>query len=349
MRLAVVGNPDSRRVDLFTAAMRRAGLPAPMVLPWLTLLTSLPAPFEPDCRVRIESPGEHAEVDRLLRGAPAVLAHGEIGGSASWFAGLSAALDNIEALAVHAQLLSRPADIRVMFDKSICHARLAAAGIAVPPALAFAPSTWDELKGACPWRRVFVKPRYGSSASGVIALEFGGEGRVQATTSVELTGGKLFNSLRVRRYRNEADVAAIVNRLAPDGLHVERWYPKADLQGYVVDVRVVLVDGRPSHVVGRGSRSSPMTNLHLGGTRIDAAAIRAAAGERAWAEAMHTCTRVALLFPQTLHMGIDLMFGTGWRGHAVAEVNAFGDLLPGLLADGLDTYDAQVRALTVMS
>jgi hypothetical protein len=349
MRLAVVGNPGSRRVDLFTAAVRRVGLPAPTVMPWLTLLTSRPAPFEPFCRVRIESPGEHAEVDRLLRGAPAVLAHGEIGASASWFAGFSAALDAVGALAVDAQLLSQPADIRVMFDKSACHARLAAAGIAVPPALPIAPSTWDELRAACPWRRVFVKPRHGSSASGVIALEFGSAGRVQATTSVELVGGNLFNSLRVRKYRNEADIAAIVNRLGPDGLHVERWYPKADLRGYVLDVRVVLVDGRPSHVVGRGSRTSPMTNLHLGGTRIDASAIRAAAGERAWAEAMHTCTRIAGLFPRTLQMGVDLMFGTGWRGHAVAEVNAFGDLIPGLLADGLDTYDAQVRALSVMA
>jgi len=30
----------------------------------------------------------------------------------------------------------------------------------------------------------------------------------------------------------------------------------------------------------------------------------------------------------------------------VAEVNAFGDLLPGVLADGRDTYAEQVHALT---
>ena len=345
MRLAVVGNPGNRRVGLFAAAVRRAGLPAPRVLSWLELLTSHPEPFENHSLVRVEAAGEDEEVDRILRGSATALAHGEIGGSAAWFAGFSAALSRVEALAAGARLLSQPEDIRVMFDKAACHAKLSAAGIPVPPALGFAPSNWDALRSGCPWRRVFVKPRHGSSASGVIALEFGGAGRVQATTSVELAGGRLFNSLRVRRYRDERQIAAIVDRLAPDGLHVERWYPKADLNGLVMDVRVVLVAGRPTHVVGRGSKSSPMTNLHLGGSRIDAAAIRAAAGEKAWFEAMQTCQRVAALFPDTLQMGVDLMFGVGWRGHAIAEVNAFGDLLPGLLTDGRDTYDAQVAAM----
>ena len=54
---------------------------------------------------------------------------------------------------------------------------------------------------------------------------------------------------------------------------------------------------------------------------------------------------MAAQFPGTLHVGVDLMFRVGWRAHAVAEVNAFGDLLPGVLSDGLDTYGAQVAAL----
>jgi hypothetical protein len=344
-RLAVVGNPANRRVGLFAAAVRRAGLPAPRVLSWLDVLTSDPEPFQNHSLVRLEAAGEDGEVDRILRGSAEPLRHGEIGGSAAWFAGFGEALRKVEVLAAGARLLSQPDDIRVMFDKAACHAKLEAAGVAVPPALGFAPSGWDDLRRACPWRRVFVKPRHGSSASGVVALEFGGAGQVQATTSVEVAGGRLFNSLRVRRYRDEREIAAIIDRLAPDGLHVEKWYPKADLDGLVMDVRVVLVAGRPTHVVGRGSRSSPMTNLHLGGSRIDAAAIRAEAGERTWLEAMRGCERVAALFPGTLQVGVDLMFGVGWRGHAVAEVNAFGDLLPGLLHEGRDTYDEQIAAL----
>jgi hypothetical protein len=61
---------------------------------------------------------------------------------------------------------------------------------------------------------------------------------------------------------------------------------------------------------------------------------------------METCARVAGCFPGSLQVGVDLMFLVGWRRHAVAEVNAFGDLLPGVLVDGRDTYAEQVHALT---
>ncbi|MEV0901736.1 STM4014 family protein [Actinoplanes sp. NPDC049802] len=196
---------------------------------------------------------------------------------------------------------------------------------------------------AAGWSRVFVKPAHGSSASGVVALATAGR-RVTAITSVELSGGSLFNNLRVRRYDDESAIRTIIDRLAPDGLHVEQWFPKASLGDRVVDLRVVTIAGRPRHVVVRTSRS-PMTNLHLGNARGDVEAVRAAAGERSWSAAMETCERVAACFPRTLQAGVDLMFRVGWRDHAVAEVNAFGDLLPGVLVDGLDTYGAQVAAI----
>ena len=55
---------------------------------------------------------------------------------------------------------------------------------------------------------------------------------------------------------------------------------------------------------------------------------------------MRTCTDVARCFPRSLHVGVDLMFRAGWRAHAVAEVNAFGDLLT-----GIDTYGDEIAAL----
>jgi hypothetical protein len=439
VRLAVVGNPENRRVTLFAAAVARAGLPAPEIFPWRDVLVSGRVPG-PGALVRIDSPGEDAEVERLLRalgddhaspphtsplqvsplqgslshGSPlrGSLSHGEIAGAAAWFAGLSIALDRIAAGG--GTLLNQPADILTMTAKPRCHAVLTAAGIPVPPALqapapelpdpsappgdtvsapaqppgdatsaparlpgdaASAPvrppgdavsaparppgelravSGYESLRAAMEvagWSRVFVKAAYGSSASGVLALAVGGRRgteagrRIMAVTSVELSGGKIFNNLRVRRYDDEASIAAIIDRLAPDGLHVERWYPKAALDGRVLDLRVVVIAGRARHVVVRTSRS-PMTNLHLGNARGDASAVRAAVGEQAWAAAMDTCVRAAACFPRTLHAGVDLMFRAGWRDHAVAEVNAFGDLLPRVLSDdGLDTYDAQVAAL----
>jgi hypothetical protein len=350
-RFTVVGNPGNRRVALFDAAVRAAGLPRPRVLPWRDVAHGR-VTVEAGALVRIDSPGEDAEVDRLLRGASEPTEHGRIESFAGWYRGFRAALDRLDgelAATPRVRVLNRPEDLAILFDKPRCAARLAAAGVPVPPALGPV-SGWEELRtalAAAGWGRAFVKPAHGSSASGVVALAVAGR-RVRATTSVELvrTGGelRLYNSLGVRTYDDERDVATVVDTLCADGVHVERWFPKAGQDGLAVDLRVVVIAGRPSHAVVRASRS-PLTNLHLGNRRGDLGRLRSAMGERAWAAALATCVRAAACFPHTLQVGVDLLLAPAWRRHAVAEVNAFGDLLPGVLSDGRCTYAEQVDAV----
>ncbi|MFB7371449.1 STM4014 family protein [Streptomyces sp. NPDC056222] len=358
-RLVVVGNPANRRVAFFRDAVRAAGLPDVRVEPWLDALRG-GARFHPGETVRLESPGEEPEVDRLLRGTDDPT---RVEGTGRWYESFTAATAELarsvgEAGAV---LVDDPAELAVLFDKRLAHARLREAGVPVPDSPtsgADAPAVrgWSDvcaLMAESGLRRVFVKLAHGSSASGVLAVETNGAGRVQATTSVERApDGRLFNSLRVRRYTTEREVAAIVDALAPDGLHMERWVPKAAQGGRVADLRVVVIAGRATHAVVRTSRS-PMTNLHLGGTRGDLGAVRAAvagAGGR-WTDALDVCERAADAFPGTQCVGVDLLPAVGWRRFAVGEVNAFGDLLPGLTglpgsgAEGQDTYAAQVSAL----
>jgi glutathione synthase/RimK-type ligase-like ATP-grasp enzyme len=351
VRFTVVGNPGNRRIALFAAAVRAAGLPPPRVLPWLDVACGRVA-VEAGALVRIDSPGEDGEVDRRFRGAAEPIEHGRIESFAGWYRGFRAALARLgDELAgtPGVDVLNRPDDLAVMFDKPRCARRLAAAGVPVPPALGpFA--DWEELRAALAaagWSRAFVKPAHGSSASGVVALAIAG-GRVRATTSVELVrcgrGVRLYNSLRVRTYDDERDVTAIVDAICADGVHVERWLPKAGLDGRVIDLRVVVIAGRPTHAVVRASRS-PLTNLHLGNRRGDVTRLRAAMGEQTWVLAMATCVRAAACFPRTLQVAVDLLLAPSWRRHAVAEVNAFGDLLPGVLASGRDTYAEQVDAV----
>ncbi|MEV0449316.1 STM4014 family protein [Streptomyces sp. NPDC050600] len=356
--LAVVGNPEGRRVRLFQDAALAAGLPRPRVVPWLDVLRG-GARFHPGELVRLDSPGEEPEVDRLLRDVPEPT---RVEGTGRWYARFTAAVHGLaaEARTAGAVLLGDPDELAVLFDKRLGHGRLLAAGVPVPHAPTSGPAAppvrgWDDVRALTAvrgMRRVFVKPAHGSSASGVLALETSASGRTQATTSVELhADGRLHNSLRVRRYTTEREVAALVDALAPDGLHVERWLPKASLGGRSADLRVVCVDGRATHAVVRTSRS-PMTNLHLGGARGDLDAARAAIGAAGgrFADALDVCERAAAAFPGTRCVGVDLLPATGWRRFAVGEVNAFGDLLPGLTglpgsgAEGLDTYAAQLAA-----
>ncbi|GLX49332.1 hypothetical protein Shyhy01_22820 [Streptomyces hygroscopicus subsp. hygroscopicus] len=353
VRFAVVGNPENRRTTMFADAVRAAGHPAPRVLAWRDVLRGRYA-FARGEWVRIDSPGEDAEVDRLLRGVDDPT---RVEGTALWYRRFTSLVRELGRAARRAGAVTSadPEEIAVMFDKRRCHARLAAAGVPVPPALTGPFDGWDGVRrrlGEARFQRAFVKPAHGSSASGVLALSVAGPGRVKATTSVERgDDGRLYNSLRVRDYTSEREVAALVDALVPDGVHVERWLPKAMQGGRAADLRVVVVAGRATHAVVRTSRH-PMTNLHLGGARgdLDAAreAIRAAGGD--FAEVVEVAERAAACFPGTLCVGVDILPATGWRRFAVGEVNAFGDLLPRLTglpgsgAEHLDTYAAQVAA-----
>ncbi|MFD3817284.1 STM4014 family protein [Streptomyces rubiginosohelvolus] len=358
-RFAVVGNPDNRRVAFFEEAVRSAGLPAARVVPWLQVLRG-DAEFAPGESVRIDSPGEDAEVDRLLRGVDDPT---RVEGSARWYAHFTAAVETVAgaASAAGAEVLGSPTDIAVLFDKRLCHGLLDRAGVPVPASPTSGPAGapvrgWSDVRELLREHRMpraFVKLAHGSSASGVLAVETAGPGRVRASTSVERdASGRLFNSLRVRRYISEREVGAVTDALAPDGLHIERWLPKASQRGRAADLRIVVVDGRATHAVVRTS-TSPMTNLHLGGARGDLDEVRSAvaAAGGCWRDALAMCERAAACFPGTPCVGVDLLPTAGWRRFAVGEVNAFGDLLPGLTglpgsgAEGLDTYAAQVAAV----
>jgi hypothetical protein len=368
-RWLVVGNPENRRVALFQSALCEAGEPAAEVISYLDLLTGRAAVAErlgeaaaAGTVLRLESPGEHAEVERLLiaRGAlvtgrrdPAALRpeefeHGRIVEPGPWYAGFRDLLDELERSAGSVRWMNPPRDVAVLFDKPLCQRRLDAHGVPVPPVLGTV-SGYDELRGlleATGERQVFVKLPWGSSASGVVAFRLGRD-RVQAVTSVEMAATasdvRLYNSLRVRRYEREADVRTLLDALGRDGLHVERWLPKAGFDGMSFDLRIVVIAGTPRHMVMRTSRG-PLTNLHLGNCRGDVDRLIRSIPPDRWHAVLATCRRAAAVFPACLYLGLDVLLTLGWRTHAILEANAFGDLLPGVLHEGRDTYAAEIRS-----
>jgi hypothetical protein len=110
----------------------------------------------------------------------------------------------------------------------------------------------------------------------------------------------------------------------------------------VFDLRVVVIGGRAAHVVVRTSRS-PMTNLHLLNRRGDIDRVARFVGDELMSEALRQCERaIAECFPRSLHGGVDLLIRSDRRACAVLEVNAFGDLLPGVEWNGMDTYEAEI-------
>jgi hypothetical protein len=372
-RFVVVGNPEGRRVALFQAALARRGLPPATVLSWADLLAgrdSLERVVRPGDVMRIESPGQNFEVEKAFLALGADIPEegptrvgraeavrltfdkGRILFPRQGYLGFREMVRRLErqrAACPDHVLMNQPGDIEIMFDKCRCQELFARHGLPVPRGLGQVRS-YEELRERMKEtgrRRVFVKLAHGSSASGVVAYETAGP-RGQAFTTVEMVrhhgGPHLYNSRRVRRYQDPRDIATLIDALCRERVQVEEWVPKAGLKGQTFDLRVVVIAGQARHVVVRLSRS-PMTNLHLKNQRGDLTALLARMSAEAWAAARHTCERAAAVFPGSLYAGVDLLIAADYRRHAVPEINAFGDLLPGTSCAGLDTYAAEVAAV----
>ncbi|MBV9124452.1 MAG: STM4014 family protein [Planctomycetes bacterium] len=373
-RFVVVANPESRRLALFQSALARLNLPPAQVLSYQDLLAgrdTLERLVQPGTLVRVESPGQNFEVEKalLVLGADVpdtegptrisrdqaralVFDRGRILYPRQWFLGFREVLRRLDrqlAACPGHRLLNSLADIETMFDKCRCHDLFTRHGIPVPRSLGLIRSYGElrERMSQTGRRRVFVKLAHGSSASGVVAYETAGP-REQAFTTVEMVRQNgtviLYNSRRIRRYTRREDIAVLVDSLAREGVQVEEWVPKAGLRNRRCDVRVVVIAGRARHVVVRLS-DSPMTNLHLKNERAGLDLLLTRMDGADWATAQRTCERAAGVFPGSLYAGVDLVIAPGYQRHAVVEINAFGDLLPGVLCDGMDTHTAEIVAM----
>ena len=374
----IVGTAGDPRVAAYQAARARAGLAAAALLDYRDLIADpegTAAHLRAPARVRIESPGRDPQV---LAG---LLAHG-IATSARlglhhWsrdqierqagergrllpprqlYFGMARVLSALAAWAGDSgtppaiALVPDIATILRAFDKTACHRHLAAAGVPLPRTLPSPVVSFEALIAAmraARLARVFVKLQHGSAAAGTVALATSRLGMSAVTTVEQVPAGngiRLYNTRSLHRHTSPAEIARLVDALAPHGLHVEAWIPKASIDGRIIDLRVVTVAGEPVFRVLRKSRH-PITNLHLGGERADAAGLLARMSARAVAAIDDTCRAVTHVMPGALQLGIDIAVATGLARHYVLEVNVFGDLLKGVTDPrGLDPYDVQLRA-----
>ncbi len=264
-----------------------------------------------------------------------------------WFLGYRAFLQKLQKLH-HGPWCNTTQDITLMFDKPACQAHLARHSTPTPESLGKI-SSYDHLREVMDQQkhtRVFIKLAHGSSASGVVAYRRQGH-RELAITSAELVRDphlRFYNSLRIRRYTKREDLRALIDFICAEGAQVEAWIPKMKQDGQPIDLRVVVIAGQAKHIVVRRG-ASPMTNLHLGNGRGDVEALKTTLGPHKMARLFDICQSVGRSFPNSLTCGVDLMIHKDQQRFYVAEVNAFGDLLPNVLWQGEDTYMTQVKAL----
>jgi hypothetical protein len=305
-------------------------------------------------RLRIDSFGQRTEViASLIRhgGGLHFPQFGQILALDSQYSGLCRVLRVIDDWLVSRPDIEpdqQPGEIEVMFDKWATHNRIARNGsLSYRPQTTLLPTDlhgfWEvllPLVRSC-GGRVFVKPRYASSASGVCYFRVS-NGRQQLIAPIELNrdlgGLRLFNSLLVRSYTSLRDIQDIFSVLAPQGMIAEVAVNKARVDGDRFDLRVVVIDGRADHVVARQSTST-ITNLHLGNARASLRSVEEAVGVDRIQACRQLALRAAEYFPGARYCGVDIFLPrTG--SPLVGEVNAFGDFLPGLIAGGRSVYQA---------
>ena len=285
---------------------------------------------------------------RSIRGSAAELSSpGQIGSPAQLFFGLRRATQLAERKAdeLGVPVSHRSADIARAHDKLATHHHLIEAGIEMPRLFGPVASSEALMARLCETisGRVFLKLQHGSAAAGMIALACRSNGDMRATTTAVLTsdGPRATRKLQVLSDRTE--IARLVDALAPLGLFAERWFPRASIDEGACDLRIVTVRDAVFLVL-RASRY-PMTNLHLGGSRLPADRLRDRMSEEAWLSVLRTARETACQFPGAMSLGLDVAVDLSFRGHAVLEVNAFGDFVHGLENDGCTPASALLGAL----
>lgn len=370
LNFVIVANPENRRVGFLQQALAHFNLPSATVISYTDLIAqkdTLERFNALNTIIRFDSPERNFEIDKAIIAAGAEVTddgkHQQISAADAtklefdkglilyprqWYLGWRNLLQQWEKQ-LQCQTMNHPQDIAVMFDKPQCCDRFLRHNISVSRSLGKI-YNYDHLreqmqKQQCD--RVFVKLSHGSAASGVVAYRANSrfESAITTVERVRENGQTLlYNSRKISHYTKSEEIADIINILTAEGVQVEEWQPKAQLQGCGFDVRVVVINGEAQHLVVRLGKS-PMTNLHLGNERGDTEEFLAKVGKENWQVMKQTCEAAAALFPNSLYCGVDLLILPDWQQHVILEINAFGDLLPGILCNGLDTYTSEVKAI----
>ncbi len=366
-------NPESPRAVCFNASVFDRSRELPRSMSWADFLQGSPLPAPTGSTiVRIESPGKNWPVEKALlqRGAARMTAGehdhlsweeacaleddpGRVNASRQHHLGFRDCLNQVQ---LHfkdsgARWMQHPEDIAIMCDKAACHTHLAIAKVRVTPALGLV-TGFDDLMAcmdAAGINRVFVKLCHGSSASGTVALERAGGGRMQAFSTARMVeqNGRvvLYNWRKITRHTDPSEIRRLVDAVCRHRAHAEVWLPKAGWQGRRFDVRIVVVAGRARQVVARLA-DGPFTNLQFGARRASAEELRAHLGQDAFTRMCEEAERAMACFPRSLYGGVDVLLHAHTHQPHIVEVNAFGDLLPGVLHEGRTTYDWEVDSMT---
>ncbi len=349
-RLVVVAQPGCKRLQGLVAALAKANQPLPQIVSWSAAIADpriLRTGSQAGDVLRIESPGADSEVWHLLAQRGGFSGHipdGMWRPGYTWFAGLRDVLLSWQEETQDLVWTHPATHILTMTDKLRCAEVLAESAVPTPWTIA-APATAQDLRSllrVSGRHAVFVKPRWGSSGAGVLALRYSAN-REQIFTTAKLVDGVMWNEKRILTYTERAQIDTLLNTILSDGAVVQRWIPKATTESGPFDFRVLVVQQQIAQQTARLG-TGPITNLHIDAQRRPVNEVLAKYDRSVQRDLHQVCVRAAACFPGHHAVGIDAMIDGNGRPFVI-ECNAWGDYLPKLLHNGKDSYETQVSAL----
>lgn len=229
------------------------------------------------------------------------------------------------------QYLNTPQALAACLDKRETRKRLVNAGVPVPLGIPEKMENHGALVSAMHefrMPRVFVKPRFGSGASGVMAYARSAHGKEVLYTSLRYKNGSFHNTNRIIKSEDPIYNRILLEKVLSLDAVVERWVPKDKACGVFYDLRVVCFGKEILYLVPRGSRG-PITNLHLNDLALDIADIPAM--PRISEKLCGICEKTMAKFPGLRCAGLDILVSPadeeGEYKLLVIEINGYGDLI----------------------
>lgn len=338
MRQAVLlGNPKTKRTLHLKKAMRDQGAPIEF-WDWETFWRekSLPKGWE--------------QKELVLKIDPPVWTScclEELGGLTSNY---ETFLEQLEILGEreHIRFLNSPQAILQLLDKKGCKKVLKNREIPVTETLEGDISDGEHLLMAMAHYgmfQVFIKPVKGSGAAGIAAFRYQkrtGNMTLYTCGMEDPQTGRLVNTKRLRRFTDREQVMTFLNRLLSLDCIVERWYAKAQHQGFSYDLRAVVQDGQTDFMLARLSKG-PVTNLHLNNHPLKASELGLTVSTVEEIEEL--CKRAAGSFQGLRSVGIDILLEKGSFKPRVIEMNGQGDLIYQDIYDKNSIYQHQAKMI----
>ena len=186
--------------------------------------------------------------------------------------------------------------------------------------------------------QVFVKPRYGSGASGIIALRYQKKTKhaIIYTTLVDTNNG-YYNGTKTTCIRDMDKIIPMLEFVLSLDAMIENWLPKKKYNGLSYDLRVVMLKDRMLRIVPRGSKT-PITNLHLNNMPLPVEIVENTD------KIELLCKQVMKTLPNLSYAGIDLLVTPSGK-FFVIEVNGQGDAIYQDFYEHNDIYKQQIILL----